>query len=425
MTRHYVHYWNPRSVKDFFESIGEGGDNRLNHTASDLFTHVEPGDFVWIVTIEKPRRLRLLGRIIVDQIMNQAEMNARSGKEVWDAKYHVVPARYDEHPVREIDITDLSAHLRFMGSNTRLPPNYTGQSFQALRQLTQQTAELLGRRLMQEEAEEKSITSLEIGRTYRRRDLHRRFGGQQQSGISTPAGHPLILLFTGESGEQYGYSDHWDGKQEVFFYVGQGREGDMEFTRGNRAIRDHAENGKTLLLFESLGKGRETQYVGEFTCASWEERRGPDVNGDDRKVIVFHLVRVDEFTPADFTAEPDLDINALRKQAYESATSPSKGRSTNAKRNVYDRRRKIKAYALRRANGVCESCGQESPFHRRDGTPYLETHHTLRVASGGPDHPQWVAAICPNCHREIEFGVNGESKNKSLIKYLRKREKDG
>lgn len=42
------------------------------------------------------------------------------------------------------------------------------------------------------------------GHVYRRRDLHDRYGGQRQGGISTPSQYPIILLFTGESGEQHG-----------------------------------------------------------------------------------------------------------------------------------------------------------------------------------------------------------------------------
>ena len=57
------------------------------------------------------------------------------------------------------------------------------------------------------------------GREYRRSDLHKQFGGQEQGGISTPSRYPLILLFTGEAGEQYGYADGWTN-EGLFFYVG-------------------------------------------------------------------------------------------------------------------------------------------------------------------------------------------------------------
>jgi len=43
------------------------------------------------------------------------------------------------------------------------------------------------------------------GELYRRRDLHERFGGQRQGGISTPSAQHFIMLFAGEQGEHYGY----------------------------------------------------------------------------------------------------------------------------------------------------------------------------------------------------------------------------
>jgi 5-methylcytosine-specific restriction protein A len=60
------------------------------------------------------------------------------------------------------------------------------------------------------------------GQVYRRRDLHDRFGGQRQGGISTPTKHNVILLFTSEAGEQHGYSDGWSG-DAVFLYTGEGQ----------------------------------------------------------------------------------------------------------------------------------------------------------------------------------------------------------
>ena len=50
----------------------------------------------------------------------------------------------------------------------------------------------------------------EVGQLYNRRlDIHERFRGQRQGGISTPSEHPFIFLFTGESGAAYGYNDGW------------------------------------------------------------------------------------------------------------------------------------------------------------------------------------------------------------------------
>lgn len=97
----------------------------------------------------------------------------------------------------------------------------------------------------------------EVGQVYdRRREIHGPYRGQWQSGISTPADRPFIFLFTGETGEQYGYRDGWE-ENGVFLYTGEGQVEDQQFTHGNRAIRDHAKDGKDLHLFESLGKRQD------------------------------------------------------------------------------------------------------------------------------------------------------------------------
>ena len=62
------------------------------------------------------------------------------------------------------------------------------------------------------------------GKLYRRRDLHKEFGGQRQGEISTPAKAPFIFLITGESGTQHGYSDEWTN-EGVFLYTGEGQRG--------------------------------------------------------------------------------------------------------------------------------------------------------------------------------------------------------
>ena len=81
--------------------------------------------------------------------------------------------------------------------------------------------------------------TFEIGRIdNRRREIHDPFGGQAQGGISTPVDVSCIFIFTGEGREQYGYSDGWN-EDGVYLYTGEGQVGDMQFVRGDKAIRDH------------------------------------------------------------------------------------------------------------------------------------------------------------------------------------------
>ncbi len=62
-------------------------------------------------------------------------------------------------------------------------------------------------------------------------------------------------------------------------------------------------------------------------------------------------------------------------------------------------------YVLERAAGFCELCGTPAPFQRRNGSPYLEVHHVLRLSDLGPDEPHTVSALCPNCHREAHHSA--------------------
>jgi 5-methylcytosine-specific restriction protein A len=125
-----------------------------------------------------------------------------------------------------------------------------------------------------------------VGQEYRRQEIHDQIGGQRQGGISTPAKHAVVLLFTGSSGEKHGYSDNWSG--DVFHYYGEGQSGDMQLTRGNKAIRDHASDGKELHLFKQKGKGI-VEYVGQFRYMNHRAVQAPDTDGKVRLSIVFDL----------------------------------------------------------------------------------------------------------------------------------------
>ena len=127
-----------------------------------------------------------------------------------------------------------------------------------------------------------------VGHVSRRRDLHAAFGGQQQGGISTPAGGSIILLFTGDHGEDYGYSDGWN-QDGTFRYSGEGQRGDMKFVRGNAAIRDHAANGKDLHLFQSMAGGR-VRYIGQMEYVGHDlVDEVPDRAGKPQQAIHFRL----------------------------------------------------------------------------------------------------------------------------------------
>ena len=138
---------------------------------------------------------------------------------------------------------------------------------------------------------------LQEGQIYIRRELHDEFGGQRQGGISTPASMAAIFLFTGATGREHGYGyDHWED-DTIFHYTGEGQpaSGDMQFLRGNKAIRDHQENDKRLYLFENLPKTSATRgkvrFRSELELLDYRIL-AQDSTGLPRRVIVFRLKRV-------------------------------------------------------------------------------------------------------------------------------------
>lgn len=253
----------------------------------------------------------------------------------------------------------------------------------------------------------------ERGRVYNRRaDIHSRFGGQMQGGIVTPSAHALIIIITGEEGLAHGYADKLrdDG---VFDYYGEGQSGDMQFIRGNRKIRDHAQDGRDLLLFRKTRAG--LRFEGEFVFESYRIERGTDSSGVQRNAIVFELRPLEALAEAvDATPPaPFANLQALKDRAFAAANpAPS---STQRMRTVVERSKDVKEYIVRRGAGVCEGCGSNAPFLRPDGVPYLEPHHIRRLSDGGPDDPRFVIALCPNCHRRIHSGADGTNYNKQML----------
>jgi 5-methylcytosine-specific restriction protein A len=257
----------------------------------------------------------------------------------------------------------------------------------------------------------------EIGRVYNRRaDIHAKLGGQQQGGIITPANHPVVIIITGEEGLEHGYADR-HRRDGAFEYFGEGQLGEMQLTNGNKAVADHSTNGEGLLLFKKTREG--LRFEGEMVCETYHYERAPDRNGNDRNAIVFELRALEAVAEAvESDAIPSGEnLEGLLKKAL-AASGVALKTSTSGLRTVYERSRDVRNYVLARADGTCEGCVTAAPFLRKDGTPYLEPHHIRRVSDGGPDHPAFVIALCPNCHRRVHAGADGDNYNAVLVERM-------
>ncbi|ESP88045.1 HNH endonuclease [Candidatus Halobonum tyrrellensis] len=51
-------------------------------------------------------------------------------------------------------------------------------------------------------------------------------------------------------------------------------------------------------------------------------------------------------------------------------------------------------------------------------------HHLHRRSDGGADDPDNVVALCPNCHRRVHHGREGETFEADLVERVRDRSFD-
>jgi 5-methylcytosine-specific restriction enzyme A len=129
-----------------------------------------------------------------------------------------------------------------------------------------------------------------LNQVYRRRNIHLQYGGSWQGGICPCKNFPFIFIFSGESGEQHGYKDAWEN-DKIFSYTGEGQINDMQFIRGNLALRDHISKGKRVFLFTTFAKGF-VKFEGELELITIDYFLGKDKNQSERTAIRFFFKRV-------------------------------------------------------------------------------------------------------------------------------------
>jgi 5-methylcytosine-specific restriction protein A len=252
---------------------------------------------------------------------------------------------------------------------------------------------------------------------YRRARLHERFGGNRFAGIVPSKLEPVVLLFhTKEPGQQF-YRDGFDD-DGIYWYSGEAATGDMSWKAANRAVRDHATNGKELYLFERVQrKNGLWQLSGLMQCIIHRWERRPDKIGKERNAIIFGLL------PLESAVGNDAPSSVAGKNVTDLRTEATRGPSGKVSiqtriQNVYRRSEAVRLYALARSGGVCEACRYPAPFLSATGAPFLEVHHIDRLADRGPDRIDRVAAICPNCHRRCHYGEDAKEYNALLCKNI-------
>lgn len=219
------------------------------------------------------------------------------------------------------------------------------------------------------------------------------------------------------------YDDRW--VDDVLHYTGMGQVGDqsLEFNQ-NRTLNESGINGVAVHLFEVF-TAKSYTYIGEVVLVDKPYReRQPDVEGQERFVWVFPLGLKSGVLPI----IPDTTLKQLNhvkeKQARKlsdtevEALARRQGRVNVGKRSAkvtqHQRSPWVAEHAKRRSKGRCDLCQEAAPFNKKDGTPFLETHHIEWLVKGGADTVENTAALCPNCHRKMHV-LDDHADRKLLI----------
>lgn len=184
------------------------------------------------------------------------------------------------------------------------------------------------------------------GQQYSRQDIHDRYGAQRKGPVATPHDHwPYLFLFVRLRKEA---NAQWT--DNVLYYTGEGKTGDMEWKGGNKVLREGAGKGKRILLFTLMERVASTaQFEGEVALQGIDVVDEPDREGNNRKAFVFRLAPVGwtyggnaatSPTPGAAPAAPAGMMTRKRKQDQQAgeqqAAAEIKGPITRAKRQELD-----------------------------------------------------------------------------------------
>jgi 5-methylcytosine-specific restriction protein A len=264
---------------------------------------------------------------------------------------------------------------------------------------------------------------LKVGQTINNDELCRIFKCSPQGGMRRSLKTNSLVIVSNHV--ESVYEDRWVG--DVFHYTGMGLRGDQYlFFSQNLTLSMSQSNGVDVFLFEIFESKRYLFQGRVYLTQKPYEEKQPDIDGNLRTVCVFPLKLADTKAAAAIPNETFLSKRENReRQAKRLSAGELKNRAKLAPRKAgnryvvakqYDRNEYVAELARRRANGVCQFCDSPAPFKNKKGEPYLEVHHIIWLARGGPDTLDNTVALCPNCHKRMH--VLDEEKDKEHLKKI-------
>ncbi len=272
-----------------------------------------------------------------------------------------------------------------------------------------------------------SIADFVVGNKYRNEEIRKAFKCSLFAGINRSLKTNTLVLTVKHNKPLY--DDVWVG--DIMHYSASGKNGDHKINHNqNKTLAESRTNGIKVYLFESYVDGEyyfdgEVKLIGDpYVC----KRYGSDEKLRD--VIIYPLKCVNGkravVSKDDIEYSEKIKAKAVNKLTADKIREKAKLINSNSDakdiktvyhvRNVY-----VSEYTKIRAKGVCDLCYEKAPFKDKLGRPYLEAHHVISLADGGPDGIYNTVALCPNCHRKVHLLKNKEDIGKlqsAVLRYL-------
>lgn len=267
---------------------------------------------------------------------------------------------------------------------------------------------------------QRGISDLIIGKAYHNEEISKAFKCSTQGGMRRSHATNTLVIFADHTKGIYEDKPiiNEDGK-EILLYTGMGKEGDQDINFGqNKTLSESRINGVRVYLFEAfkpgehIFKGQVELFEDPYTTIQQE-----------RKVWIFplHIIGNNYMIPEDLLKEKEIE---KEKEASRLSDQDLFNRAKNAERlgqrytttKTFDRDPYVAEYVKRRANGLCDLCGNPAPFLDKKGKPYLESHHIKWLSKGGEDTIYNAVALDPSCHRKMHILDKEEDVRKLFAK---------
>lgn len=268
---------------------------------------------------------------------------------------------------------------------------------------------------------------------YDRRQLHRSAKdaglrpGNANAGITSIGGQLCVFW----NPYRKLYANQWLNEPTEFIYSGEGSEGAMAETAGNRALRRVESDSTPVVVYYKLAAvGSRWLCMGEYTVLDSQPGTSADAAGQLRPDVRFHLLAVSDVPlttprpPAPRPNPPPLPSEHALWAQVDARQRDTAGKRLRGPANSRNKRQSdpLKSlYVLRRAidhGGNCELCGQAPGWVGEDGLPHFQMHHLVAEV----DLVDWIAALCGTCHDRMHHSADRSARVPDLRAVLKGRQ---